>query len=153
MNQNLKINSIENAKNQNAIKSSKAIKANIANILEANKKCINYTNEKKYFHAPFESLKEYTGHESSLVQLNTAIILQSIIDCSAVGVSKHTIKIREESRNWIFSNCKSFQETCINANLHPAFIINITKQTMGIKNECDDFVKLFSKKNKNKKNT
>ena len=136
---NTKIQNIEIMKNIKLSKT-KAIKlAKIANILDANKNCIDYSNEKKYFQAPFESLREYSRDESPLVQLNSAIILQSIIDCTAIGESRYTKKIREEARNWIFSNCKDFQDTCINANLYPEFVIKLTKQIMGICKEDDKF--------------
>lgn len=85
-------------------------------------------NNKKYFQAPFENLREYCKNESSLVKLSSAIIIQAMIDSTAFGNGKGTKKIRSDARNWILGNSCHFKEVCMDANLSPEFVIKITKQ-------------------------
>ena len=93
---------------------------------------IDYESEKKYFQAPFENLREHLKDESYLTQISVAIIMQAMIDCTAHGNGKYTKKIRKDAREWIFTNGPNFRQTCIEGRILPEFVINKTKELIGI---------------------
>lgn len=60
--------------------------------------------------------------------MRKAIITQAIIDATNISKLHIAKKYELDTKSWIFGNCESFQTTCFECGIEPAFVRRITKE-------------------------